>query len=252
MNLRPMVQLKSCPKRLTYKWILCPTITRLSGVLLMYRIMSGFLITLAFLLFSGCVSESNESNINLTSEARKINKSEVGENQIIVHHGYDSMDRGNKEFTAEIVVDTKHYSNNPINRGDIVYYRVPNEFKERMGEYSISRVVGLPGEKIKITSGRVYVDGKPLDTFYGEARRLGSNVNELKEALSNAGLKENAKNNIETMVEYFGSINMDEIEVPEDELFIIGDDWFRSNDSRSFGPISLQDIEGKVLGELSN
>ncbi|WP_397330380.1 S26 family signal peptidase [Paenibacillus lautus] len=32
---------------------------------------------------------------------------------------------------------------------------------------------------------------------------------------------------------------------------MVGDDWFRSNDSRFFGPISIDNIEGKVLGVIA-
>jgi signal peptidase I len=42
--------------------------------------------------------------------------------------------------------------------------------------------------------------------------------------------------------------SMDTILIPEGAVFIIGDQWWRSFDSRLFGPIPLDTILGKVMG----
>ena len=42
------------------------------------------------------------------------------------------------------------------------------ETKKNLGEYSISRVIGLPGEKVKIDKGQIFINGKLLDTFTEE------------------------------------------------------------------------------------
>ena len=46
-------------------------------------------------------------------------------------------------------------------RGDIVECRFP----DRSGKY-IKRVIGLPGERVEITGGRLYIDGVPLSEPY--------------------------------------------------------------------------------------
>lgn len=45
---------------------------------------------------------------------------------------------------------------------------------------------------------------------------------------------------------------MDEISIPEGFVFVVGDDWLRSNDSIQFGPIPVDSIGGKVMGEVAD
>ncbi|WP_433620597.1 hypothetical protein [Paenibacillus cellulositrophicus] len=63
------------------------------------------------------------------------------------------------------------------------------------------------------------INGKLLDAFYGEARRLGDDLESFKKTLERVDLEEH-----------------------------VGDDWIRSNDSRLFGPLPADKIEGKVVG----
>ncbi|WP_397330379.1 S26 family signal peptidase [Paenibacillus lautus] len=74
---------------------------------------------------------------------------------------------------------------------------------------------GLPGEKVKIEKGQIYINGKLLDTFYGRAHRLGSDIDSLKQSLENIDLKDHIRKNIENIVNYFEELTMKEIEIPE-------------------------------------
>lgn len=60
------------------------------------------------------------------------------------------------------------------------------------------------------------------------------------------------RKNIENNVEYFQQMSMEEIEIPEDHVYLVGDDWSRSNDSRLFGPLPTDKIEGKVAGVVGS
>jgi signal peptidase I len=207
------------------------------------------------LILSGCTNNYTTSTItdsSTKSVTHTINKNELQSGQIIYHHGYDNMDRGNHNLDNEVAVDLEYYNVNTTSRGDIVYYQPPDELKEKMGEYDISRVIGLPGEKVKINQGQIYINDMLLETFYGRAHRLGSDVNELINYLKRSDLAEHIRKNIETQVSNFQNTDMEEIEIPKNAVFLVGDDWFRSNDSRRFGPISMENIKGKVLGEVSD
>jgi signal peptidase I len=213
--------------------------------------MSSIVVFAIVLAIAGCSSNSTISDIATKPTINILNKSELAPDQIIFRNSYDNMDRGNHDLANESVVDLKYYDRHPINRGDIVYYQPPDELKERMGDYDISRVIGLPGEKVKIEKGQVYINGMLLNAFYGRAHRLGFDLIGLKKALERSDLEERIRKNIENQVSIMQNATLKEIEIPENAVFLVGDDWFRSNDSRGFGPISMESIKGKVLGEVS-
>lgn len=97
-------------------------------------------------------------------------------------------------------------------RGDVVV------FQNEDGETSIKRIVGVPGDKVQIKEGELYLNGK-ADTQRSK-----------REKIVNAGLAE------------------EEITIPRNEYFVMGDDSNRSEDSRftSVGCIKESDIIGKV------
>lgn len=164
------------------------------------------------------------------------------------------MDRGHHEFVGvDIVVDQTYYNSNTVQRGDIVYYRNPKleNSKIKLSENEISRIVALPGEKIRIDKGQIYINGRKLDTFYGQALRLGMNIQELQKALSQPEIADNIRENFKGNVKFIqesDETNKIELKVPDGQYYIIGDDWFRSADSRHFGTFSKDSILGKVIG----
>src|SRR3990172_10211255 len=72
---------------------------------------------------------------------------------------------------AEYLLTEKvtYYLNKP-QRGDVVVLRPPQVVSE--GDEFIKRIVGLPGEKLKVQAGRVYINGKLLEEPY-----IASSVN---------------------------------------------------------------------------
>lgn len=113
-------------------------------------------------------------------------------------------------------------------RGEIVFFRPPLDVAEPrvrlpilgvdLPSFYIKRVIGLPGERVAIERGIIYIDGRPLAEDY--LRDLG----------------------------YSSSESMPEVRVPEDSYFVVGDNRrpYGSLDSRRFGPISEDAIAGRV------
>jgi|YelNatPaOPRAMG01_1025707.scaffolds.fasta_scaffold34723_2 signal peptidase I len=97
-----------------------------------------------------------------------------------------------------------------IKRKDIVALLSP----ERGKEILVKRVIGLPGEKIKIENGYVYINGEKLEEPY-----------------------------IKEKPEYL----YEEIKIPEGFYFLLGDNRNESEDSTEWGPIEKKLIIGKVL-----
>ncbi len=119
---------------------------------------------------------------------------------------------GDYILTAKIA-----YKFKPYERGDVVVFRSP---KNPDIEY-IKRIIGLPGDKIMIRNQIVFVNNQPIDEPY-----ISSPTN-----LWEGGyLKEG-----------------EEIIVPENHLFVMGDNRPRSSDSREFGPIPISSVIGLVF-----
>ncbi|HEX5165351.1 MAG TPA: signal peptidase I [Thermomicrobiales bacterium] len=106
------------------------------------------------------------------------------------------------------------YPFHPPQRGDIVVLHPPVD----NGKPYIKRVIGLPGERLGIHDGAVYINGERLHEPY---------LNGIATAWS-------------------GSLGQEEITIPDDEVFVMGDNRNNSTDSRIFGPIKIDEIIGKA------
>jgi len=95
-------------------------------------------------------------------------------------------------------------------RGDIVILRDPTGGPIPL----IKRVVGLPGERVSVAGGRVYVDGVVLDETY---------------------LHQQTASDGRSWV------------VPPLQVFVLGDNRGNSNDSRYFGPVPIDTIIGHAI-----
>jgi signal peptidase I len=103
-------------------------------------------------------------------------------------------------------------------RGDIVIFRYPQNPKE----FFIKRIIALPGEKIQLKNGLVYL--------YNQQNPAGYQLNE-------PYLQSNTK-----------TFGLDEkvIELGDNEYYMLGDNRSASKDSRSFGPVKESYFIGKV------
>lgn len=100
-----------------------------------------------------------------------------------------------------------------LQRRDIVIFRYPADPSKRF----IKRVVGLPGELVEIRDGGISVDGKLLDEDYVDPQFNRSR-------LSKAALR-----------------------IPNQSYYVLGDNRDNSNDSRLWGPLPADFIEGTVI-----
>src|SRR6516225_10100890 len=99
-----------------------------------------------------------------------------------------------------------------IERGDVVVFHYPRD----PAKSYIKRVIALPGDRIRIDRGEVWLNGKQLDErFIPEEYRDGR--------------------------------SMAEMVVPDDCYFMMGDHRSISSDSREFGPVERPLIYGKAV-----
>jgi signal peptidase I len=105
----------------------------------------------------------------------------------------------------------------PLRRGAVVVLRRP----DRDGLEVVKRVVGLPGERVRLAGGRLEVDGREVPEPYlpggGAARRPAAP----------------------------GPVELDVL-LDEGECLVLGDHRDASSDGRSFGPVRVSDLIGSV------
>lgn len=118
-----------------------------------------------------------------------------------------------------LIVDEISYRLGEPGRGDIVVFRYPRDPEE----YFIKRVIGLPGEKIQIKEGKVYI--------YNENNPEGA---ELEENYLADGIRTYSQSE-------------EIISLGADEFFVLGDNRSSSKDSRSFGPVEKSYFIGRVM-----
>ncbi len=104
------------------------------------------------------------------------------------------------------------YRLEPIQRGDIVVFRYPRDPSKSY----IKRVIGMPGDRIRIDEGRVILNGKTLQEPY-------------------------VPEDFEDLRSYPETV------VPPHSYFVLGDHRSMSNDSRDFGPVEQRYISGKAV-----
>ena len=92
-------------------------------------------------------------------------------------------------------------------------------------EYTIRRIVGLPGERIRLGQDDIY-------------------INELKIGAFRHGVGFNDAMSIHMRVMGKFACDSDYL-IPEGCVFVVGDDYYRAYDSRNFGAIPISDIVGK-------
>jgi len=101
--------------------------------------------------------------------------------------------------------------------GDVVVFKAPKAPKFDF----IKRIVGLPGQKIMLSEGKVFIDGKERDL----SKYSNKPANSFKNGFVEEGM---------------------EFVVPADHYFVLGDNRDHSSDSRDWGLITRDEITGKA------
>ena len=117
-----------------------------------------------------------------------------------------------------LIVDEFSYHFGEPERGEVVVFKYPRDPSQRF----IKRIIGLPGEQVKMEGGRIIITNKfGKEEILDESDYL---------SLSQGSL-----------------FDTELIKLGENEYFILGDNRAHSFDSRRWGPLSREFIVGRVL-----
>lgn len=108
-----------------------------------------------------------------------------------------------------VIVNKLAYKTGSPQPGDVIVFRYP---KDPSQEY-IKRVIGLPGDRVRIENGSVFVNDRLIPEPYIAAAPM-------------------------YQAEWL---------VPEDALFVLGDNRNQSSDSHNWGPVPTEYVIGKAI-----
>jgi signal peptidase I len=114
----------------------------------------------------------------------------------------------------------------PIRRGDVVVFRFPPDPRRDF----IKRVIGLPGETVAIRDRQVFIDGRPLAepwAFHSDDRTWPDDPAVPEERRRRDQLPPRL--------------------VPKEAYFVLGDNRDDSSDSRDWGEVPANHLEGRAL-----
>ncbi len=115
-----------------------------------------------------------------------------------------------------LIIDEISYRFKEPQRGEVIVFRYPKDPKQ----FFIKRIIGLPGETIKIHDGKITIINQkhPGGFILDESAYLGNKY---------------TRGNLE-------------VKLKKDEYFVLGDNRNSSLDSRIFGPIKRKSIIGRT------
>jgi len=122
----------------------------------------------------------------------------------------------NFEDKDYLIVDRITYRFREPKRGEIIVFKLPQ------GQRLIKRIIGLPGEEVEISEGRIKIKNENGEFFLDESKYLPQNFT-------------------------FGDLK---ITLGNNEYFVLGDNRSHSLDSRTLGPIKRDQIIGRVVLRL--
>jgi signal peptidase I len=116
-----------------------------------------------------------------------------------------------------VLINKLAYDLEEPQRGDIVLFESPDGGEEPL----IKRVVGLPGDRLELRNGELFINGERVEESYLERRSCAR------------GMPKTCS---------FGPKS-----VPQNHVFMMGDNRTNSLDSRFFGPVPEENLIGEAL-----
>lgn len=141
--------------------------------------------------------------------------------------------------------DTRLFTWKEPKRGDIIVFKYP----ENEDKNFIKRVVGLPGDKIEIKNGRLFINDEPVSIApvgTSDEKREGTGY----PYYDNPKLYDEQLGTVKHRIQYLhdqSGYNFGPKIVPAESVFVMGDNRDNSQDSRFWGFVKRNKILGRAL-----
>lgn len=125
-----------------------------------------------------------------------------------------------------------------VKRGDIIVFRYPVDIRQTF----VKRVIGIPGDHIKIVNKQVYLNGKPLTEPYKYHKT--EYLDSYRDNFPGEPNTRLAESGVEMLTKH---VVNGEVVVPPNCYFAMGDNRDSSLDSRYWGFVPRENIIGKPV-----
>jgi signal peptidase I len=127
-----------------------------------------------------------------------------------------------------------------IRRGDIIVFKYPVDPRLHF----VKRVIGLPGDRLRLVRGRVVVDGAPLDEPYTQYKPVPPDP--FRDFFpTTRGALPAGHPSPAWLAEFPQWIRNGDLVVPTDHYFVLGDNRNDSSDSRYWGFVPRENVIGR-------
>lgn len=124
-----------------------------------------------------------------------------------------------------LIIDELSYKLKDPQRGEVIVFKYPLNPANKY----IKRIIGLPGEKIEISDGVIYI------TKDEELFKINESLYMLEDDLN----------------KWTNNINIEALILGENEYFVMGDNRNYSSDSRKWGAVPRENITGRMMFRFS-
>lgn len=118
-----------------------------------------------------------------------------------------------------LLIDEISYRFQQPQRGEVIVFRYPQDPRE----YFIKRIIGLPGETLKMDQGDIYLSDKSTNEWTKITETYLPSTDQTF------------------------ALDSKELTLGPDEFFVLGDNRAHSRDSRFFGPLNRRYLVGRVM-----
>ncbi len=126
------------------------------------------------------------------------------------------------EVGDRVLVNKVSFDIDDVNRGDIIVFRRPDDWRAGDIDDLIKRVIGLPGETVSWVDGQVLINGEVLDEPWLPA-------------------------DVQTPAFDQASTCVPQCTIPDDSVFVLGDNRPNSSASNQYGPLDFEQVVGRAF-----